>query len=329
MKINIRDLFSELDPEEYENIDIKNNSDNNPDFDKIKQDVLNNINRNNIAASSNSERRDRKFRRPFRNIWAAALIICVTATTVFAFNNVEYFKRIFGNDVEITEKNIQNVLATTENKNLIFSVESLLSDGNQNYFVISLETKNNEKIGKLLPTTIKLHSDKLQGLSLASLTEIENSNTSARKTYYLYKLNTNSNLIGENVKMSFSRNADENMTVSFRIEDNNNLKELKTEDFQILDDKYVVTEIKYSNLGMNIKGRPLEDTDIIPTIEIKLKYKDGSIKEVSAKPEDSDKFGFIYHRDKQYFMNTVTFKELIDFDLIESVILEGKEIKID
>lgn len=64
-------------------------------------------------------------------------------------------------------------------------------------------------------------------------------------------------------------------------------------------------------------------------MKVGLKYKDGSIEEVSIKLEDSDKFGFICNRDGEGFTNTVIFKELIDFDLIDSIVLEGKELKIN
>ncbi len=58
-----------------------------------------------------------------------------------------FFKWIFGEDVKISEENIQDIVATASNKDIIFTVESILSDGNQNYFVISLENKNGEKWG--------------------------------------------------------------------------------------------------------------------------------------------------------------------------------------
>ncbi len=61
-----------------------------------------------------------------------------------------FFKWIFGEDVKISEENIQDIVATASNKDIIFTVESILSDGNQNYFVISLENKNGEKNGEYI-----------------------------------------------------------------------------------------------------------------------------------------------------------------------------------
>lgn len=329
MKINIKDLFSKLNPKEYENIEIKENLSDNPNFNNIKNKVLNNIDNTKTSKSIKNKKKKSRFRRPYRNIGVAALIICITATTVFAYSNVEFFRGIFGNDVEITEEDIQEVVATTENKNLIFSVESLLSDGKQNYFVISLETKDGKEIGGFSPTMFRLNSDEISGTMIQNIKEVDGLDVSPNKKYYIFQVNTSSNLIGKSIDISFREGTDKEMTVSFNVEDNNQLEELEVEEFLMLDNQGLVTDINYSKLGMSIKGKLTEDTETIPTVKVKLKYKDNSIIELSTRLEDSDRFGFMYQRDQEEFTNTIIFKELINFDLVESIIIEDKEFKID
>lgn len=345
MRFNIRDLFSELDPEKYEEIHIKNNTDIEPNLTNIKKGVLEKISE---KTPSNNTRRRKKLIGSFNGLWAAVLVICLTATTVFALNsNLDFFKEIFGKDIEKMEKDIQDVVATAENEDFIFTVESLLTDGSQNYFIISLERKDGEEIGDIKPSihpreimrNSKDRSEQLGSISVLGVEKIESPDSNKNKGYYLLKYNTTDNLIGEKMKLSITGTYEKSMTkdvskfdkelsVSFDISDSGNLKTLDMEKPQLIEDKYHITEVKYSNLGINIEGEYIVDMDNIPLIKVKFKYKDGSVKEVSRELVDSDEFGFAYSWGEDKFKNMITFKKPIYFDEIESIIIEGKEYKI-
>lgn len=348
MKVNIKDLFDKLDPKEYKDIKIENNSEVNPNLDNIKKCVFENIDKQEILQNSSNKKRNKKFKRSFRGAWVAAMIICLTCTTAFAFSNIDFFKEIFGKDAEIVEKNIQDVVATATDGEIIFTVESLLSDGSQNYFVVSLEKKNNEEIGKILPVMSFVTPTTLntRGITSYHINRIDNLNNSKNKGYYLFTLSTTANLIGDNIKLSLEGIKDENsgkekifkkeLTVSFDINNNNSLKTIYIENPQIINNKYYntkycVTEINFSNLGMNIKGKEIEASYSIPTPKIELKYKDGEIKELTPWHTDSDfsNAGFAYSRTgENEFTNVVWFNKLVDTNTIESIIVAEEEFKI-
>lgn len=339
MKINIRDLFSQLDYEEYKGIEIENTSDYHVNIAAIKERVLENIDRGRVSAST-SRKKIRK--KSFRGIWVAALIICLTATTVFAFTNIDFFKEIFGERAETIGKDVQNIVATTENEDFIFTVESLLSDGNQNYFIVSFEKKNNEYIGELVPffnlrKLLKTDKDDFI-VSFLRTEKIENLDAPKNKGYYLFSFNTTENIIGKDVELSLIgmrgdgtklEKYDKELSISLNVKDNGILKTIDMEELQSVGNKSHITEIKYSNLGMSIKGRCIEDIDDVPIVKIQLKYKDGSIEELFRKIEHKDKFGFSYHGDEDEFNNIIIFRELIDINEIESIIIEDKEYKIN
>ncbi len=348
MKVNIRDLFSQLDYKEYKDIEIENTSDNHVNIAAIKERVLGKIDRKESDLTS----RKRIKKKYFRGIWAAALIICLTATTVFAFTNIDFFKEIFGKKAEVVEKDIQNVLAITENEDFKLTVESMLTDGNQNYVIISLENKNNEELGEMVPffsmkkLTKPDSEDRIYepneigkpSIGVMKTEKIESLDATENKNYYLFTYNTSDNMIGEKVELSLSgmrgdgeklEKYDKELSVIFDVKDNGNLKTIDMGELHSVDNKYYITEIKYSNLGMNIKGKCIEDIEGIPILKVNLKYKDGTIEELAREIEFKDKYGFSYHRFKDEFSNIVIFKELIDINEIESIIIEDKEYKIN
>lgn len=349
MKINIRDLFSQLDYGEYKDIEIENTSDNHVNIAAIKESVLKNIDRGRVSTST-SRKKIRK--KSFGGIWAAALIICLTATTVFAFANIDFFKEIFGKNAEVVEKNIQNILAVTENEDFILTVESMLTDGNRNYVIISLENKSNEELGEMVPffsmkkltksdSKDRMYEHNEMGkpsIGVMGTEKIESLDATENKNYYLFTYSTSDNMIGEKVELSLSgmrgdgeklEKYEKELSVTFDVKENNSLQTVDMKELQSVEDKYYITEIKYSNLGMNIKGKYIKDIEGVPIVKIQLKYKDGSMEELSRKIEYKDKFGFSYHRFKDEFNNIVIFKELIDINEIESIIIEDKEYKIN
>lgn len=348
MKFNIRDLLNELAPEEYGNIEIENSMEIDSSLDNIRQGVLERINK---EGPSSKEKKRKVFKRPIRGLWTAALIICLTATTVFAFNtNLDFFKGIFGTKIEKMEEDIQDIIATTENKDFIFTVESVLTDGSQNYFIVSLERKDGEDIGEIEPymdaEIIRKNPEEkpkgFGGVSVFGIDKIETKETHKNKGYYLFSYNTSDNIIGEKIEIILSGTYeesrapedvsafDEDLKVSFHIEDNGTLRTLDIEEPQLLKEKYYITEVKYSNLGMNIMGEYIEDTNIIPGVRIRFKYKDGSIKEVIRPYQGySEEFGFSYSRRGDSFKNMIIFKAPIYFDEIQSIIMEDKEYKIE
>ncbi len=344
MRFNMRDLFSNLDSEEYQDIEIHSDSDISPNLDNIKRGVLDRIDE---RSSLEGTRRKRKLRRSFKGVWAAVLVICVTATTVFALNNnLDFFKGIFGDGIQKMEKDIQDVIATTENKDFIFTVESLLTDGNQNYFIVSLERKDGEEIGDIKPNLdagiIREKSEGVGGVGVLGVEKIEGEDVHRNKGYYLFEYSTTNNIIGEKIEIvldgTYEKSRapediykfDKELSVSFDIEDNGSIKTLDMKEPQLLKEKYYITEVKYSNLGMNIVGEYIEDTKIIPGVRVRLKYKDGSIKEVIRPHQGySEEFGFAYSRRGEKFQNMIIFKKPIYFDEIQSIMLEEKEYKIE
>ncbi len=75
------------------------------------------------------------------------------------------------------------------------------------------------------------------------------------------------------------------LEVSFNIGDNNanNIKTVVIENPQVINDRYYVTEIKVTNLGINLKGEEVGDLSgvPIPRPKVDLKYKDGKIRNIS------------------------------------------------
>lgn len=332
MKINLKDLYSKLEVEHYQDINILSDSDSRINHNNIKNGVLKNI-----------DKKGFKFNNPFKKMWIAATIaLGLMITTVFAFQNIEYFKTIFGNKAETIEKNIQSIMARTENEDYIFSLESLLSDGNQNYFIVSLERKDQGNTGDMFPfIVVKNISEKdVEGpnLSVISTEKIETQDKSLNKDYYVVKMSTSNNLIGENVKLTLKsidgktidgrKTLEEEMSISFEIGENSNLKVVDIKDPQEINNNNFITEIKYSNLGIFITGENIEDIATVPVLRVQLKNKDGSIIEISNKLEDSDKYGFIYQKHGREFTNIITFKQLIDMDTIESIIINEVYFKL-
>lgn len=345
MKANIKDLFDYLDPKEYKDIEVDSISIGNPSLKNVKKLVFNNINKGTKTENKKTKKGS------FKGVWVAAIIVLTIGTTVFAFNRPEFFKWIFGDDIKIAEENIQDVVATVSNKDIIFTVESILSDGNQNYFVISLEKKNGEEIKDNIIPIIHTVGMTERGIIISGSERIEGPNDSKSKKYYLFEVNTNANLIGKNAELILTglrdRNSGEDeeifkkeLKVSFKIGDNNanNIKTVVIENPQIINDKYYVTEIKLSNLGIKLKGKEIGDLRgvPIPRPKVDLKYKDGSIRNISqyktAENPDIDfpNAGHSYHRDpdKKEFLNTFKFGEIVDIKDIEAIIIYGKEYKI-
>ena len=350
MKVDIRDLFDDLNPEEYRDIEIKNISIGTPSLESVKKQVFENINKD-MNLENVKGKKKRKLKGTFRGAWVAAIIVFAIGTTVFAFSRPEFFKGIFGEDAKIEEENIQDIVATVSNKDIIFTLESILSDGNQNYFVISLEKKNGEEIKDNIIPIIHTVGMTERGTRISGSKRIEGPNDSKSKKYYLFEVNTNANLIGKNGELVLAglrdRNSGEDeeifkkeLKVSFNIGDNNanNIKTVVIENPQIIKDRYYVTVIKLSNLGIKLKGEEIGDLRgvSIPRPKVDLKYKDGNIRNISqyktSQNSDVDfpNAGHSYHRDpdKKEFLNTFKFGEIVDIDDLEAIIIYGKEYKI-
>lgn len=346
VKVSVRDLFDDLNPKEYQDIEIKNISLGNTSLRSVKKRVFEEINKD---MNSEKEKGKKKIKKSFKSAWAAVIIIFVISTTVFAISKPEIFKWIFGEDAKITEENIQDVVATTSDADIIFTVESLLSDGNQNYFVISLENKNGERFGDVLPI-ITINTEKLDGMGFMSMgsKKINGPDNLKNKAYYLFEVKSNRDLMGKNAELILEGLRDKNsgketifnkkLKVFFNIGNNNdnNIRNIVVENPQIINNKYYVTEIKLSNLGMNLKGKEIETTSTIPIPNIKLKYKNGDIRDLSYKTNKNPhvdfpdaSHGFSRDQNKKEFTNTITFGELIDVDAVESIIVNGKEYKVN
>ncbi|NLV76793.1 MAG: DUF4179 domain-containing protein [Tissierellia bacterium] len=348
MKVNIRDLFDDLNPEEYRDIEIKNISIGIPSLESVKRQVFEDINKELNLKNVKGKRKSKGF---FRRAWVAAIIVLAIGTTVFAFSRPEFFKWIFGEDVKISEENIQDIVATASNKDIIFTVESILSDGNQNYFVISLENKNGEKMGNILPI-ISIRTEKLDGMGLMRMEseKIAGPDDLKSKGYYIFEVNSNRDLMGKDAKLILHGLRDKNsgkktmfnkeLEVSFNIGDNNanNIKTVVIENPQVINDRYYVTEIKVTNLGINLKGEEVGDLSgvPIPRPKVDLKYKDGKIRNISQyKTSQTPDVDFpngshAYSRgpDKKEFTNTFKFGEIVDIDDLEAIIIDGKKYKI-
>ena len=117
VKVSVRDLFDDLNPKEYQDIEIKNISLGNTSLRSVKKRVFEEINKD---MNSEKEKGKKKIKKSFKSAWAAVIIIFVISTTVFAISKPEIFKWIFGEDAKITEENIQDVVATTSDADIIF-----------------------------------------------------------------------------------------------------------------------------------------------------------------------------------------------------------------
>ena len=345
MKIDMRDLFQKLYPKEYEEIEINDISVGEASLKNVKTKVFQKINMEEGMEDKKEEKR-----KSFRVSWVAAILIFAIGTTAFAFSKPEYFKWIFGEDAKISEENIQDIVATASNEEFIFTVESVLSDGNQNYFVVSIENKNGQEIGESIIPMITFKIKEIESSDSASLSTIKskriNSSDSLKnKAYYITTISTTEDLTGKDMELNFNGFiAEENslgdlekgLSVSFTIGDNNqdNIKTVNIDEPNIINDKYYITEIKISSLGLNLKGENAEKVENIPTPNIKLKYKNGSIRDLSHRTNknldiDFPDAGHSFHKDdKGNFINTIIFGELIDINDIESIIVEGIEYKI-
>ncbi len=345
MKIEMRDLFQNLDHKKYENIEIKNISVGEASLENVKTKVFERINMEEDLGHRGKERK-----RSFGASWVAVILIFAIGTTAFAFSKPEYFQWIFGKDIKISEENVQDIVATASNEEFIFTVESVLSDGNQNYFVVSIENKNGQEIGESIIPMITFKIKEIESSDSASLSTIKSKRINSpdslkNKAYYITTIMTTEDLTGKDMELNFNGFiAEENslgdlekgLSVSFTIGDNNqdNIKTVNIDEPNIINDKYYITEIKISNLGLNLKGKNAEKVENIPTPNIKLKYKNGSIRDLSHRTNknldvDFPDAGHSFHGDgKGDFVNTIIFGELIDINDIESIIVEGIEYKI-
>ena len=353
MKIEIGDLFKNLDSKEYEKINVRTIPIGASSLKNVKNKVF-----QKIAIDEKLEcNREKSARKSFRIAWIAAILVLAVGTTVFALNKPEYFKWIFGENAKIAEENIQEIVATASNKDYIFTVESLLSDGNQNYFVISLEKKDGKEIGDVVllmgikpaEQDNKDEQGNMIGLSTTVMgtEKISGLEDSKNKGYYLFEATTNSSLMGKDVELTLKGLRDKNshkvdifedkLKVSFNIGEynNNNIKTVVVENPKVIDDRYYITEIKLSNLGLNLKGKETKTTEPIPIPNIQLKYKDGNIRDLAYKTSqnpnvDFPDAGHIFSRnpDGEEFTNTITFGELIDIDDIESIIVNEEEYSL-
>jgi hypothetical protein len=353
MKIEMMDLFQNLDPKEYEEMEIKNVSVGEASLENVKTKVFKRIN---MEENLGNNRHKKEKRKPFRVSWVAAILIFAIGTTAFVFSKPEYFKWIFGENAKILEENIQDIVATASNEDIIFTVESVLSDGNQNYFVVSIENKNGQGIGENITPMITFKIEEMEESDFASLSTIKSEripgpDSLKNKAYYIITISTNEDLIGKNMKLNLNgfiatgmnvetenslNKLEKGLSVSFNIENNNqnNIKTIIIDEPSTIDKKYYITEIKLSNLGLNLKGKKAGSTENIPTPNIKLKYKNGDIGDLSHKtcknPDvDFPNAGHSFHGGVEGdFVNTITFGELIDINDIESIIVDGAEYKL-
>ena len=350
MKIGMRNLFQNLNPKEYEDIEIKNISVGEASLENVKSKVFQRINMEEDGKNKKKERR-----KAFKLSWVAAILILAIGTTAFAFSRPEYFKGIFGENAKISQENIQDIVATASNEDFIFTVESVFSDGNQNYFAVSIENKNGQEIGEDLIPMITFRIKEVEKSASASISTIGSDRINGpdnlkNKAYYITTISTSEDLIGENIELNlngffvedenetnFLSDLENKLSVSFTIENNNenNMKTINIDEPNIIDGKYSITEMKISNLGLNLNGENAEKIDYIPTPNIKLKYKNGNIKDLSYKTNKNPDVDFpnarhLFHKDPNGdFKNTITFGELIDIKEIQSIIVEGTEYSLE
>jgi hypothetical protein len=351
MKIEMRDLFQNLNPKEYEEMEIKNISVGEASLENVKTKVFERIN---IEGDEKNKKKEN--RKPFRVFWVAAILIFAIGTTAFAFSKPEYFKWIFGENAKILEEDIQDIVAAASNEDIIFTVESVLSDGNQNYFVVSIENKDGQEIEENITPMITFKIEEMEKSDSASLSTIKSERIPGpdnlkNKAYYIITISTNEDLIGKNIELNLNgfiatgmnvetedslNKLEKGLSVSFNIEGNNqtNIKTITIDEPSAIDKKYYITEIKLSNLGLNLKGKKVGSTKNTPTPNIKLKYKNGDIRDLSYRTHknpdvDFPNAGHSFHGDvKGDFVNTITFGELIDINDIESIIVDGVEYKL-
>jgi hypothetical protein len=217
-------------------------------------------------------------------------------------------------------------------------------------------------MGNILPI-ISLRTEKLDGMGFMSMgsEKIVGPDDSKSKEYYIFEVNSNRDLMGKDAKLILHGLRDKNsgketmfnkeLKVSFNIGDNNanNIKTVVIENPQVINDRYYVTEIKVTNLGINLKGKEVENSsqiretknglkyNPIPRPKVDLKYKDGNIRNISQyKTSQTPDVDFpngdhAYSRDpdKKEFTNTFKFGEIVDIDDLEAVIVAGEEFKFE
>lgn len=350
MKIRITDMFDYLNPDEYKDIEIKNKSNSRISMNNIKRSALEKINKQEQTKELKNRQRKSRLQLSFRKMWIAVIMMSLISITTFGISKTQLFKEIFGENINFVEKSIQDVIAIATDKDTKFTVESLLSDGhNIIYFIISIENLNGEKLGEATPR-ISISSKDTISWSY-NIREIKRFNNSKCKKYYYISAESINNLTGNKIKMNFKGLEDKdnkiilenNITISFKLEDDKHLKTIILENSKV--DKYIILEVKVSALGIYLRAKEFEKviesnetnegkivkTIIIPTPEVKLKFKNGKVKTAASSsilPDDDFSGTHGTRLDDDTFTNIIIFNHLIDINSIKSVIIEDVEFNI-
>ncbi len=331
------DLYSELEAIEQESIQFSTEHIKEITFAKLEeQKRTQHIRETGISPNKTNEKKSASGKR-LRQLLIAAIVICISCATVFAFNNEEFFKQLFGEDISSIENSIELSNETVSDKNFRLTLESTLLYGNVNYFIVSLERLDGGKFSGDETPKFNVKSNNRIGLMRLGVDKMESSDSTATKEYYSINVASDRILTGDILSIEFKGMLDtkkgkvslsSNLIIAAKNIDDRKIKIIDIEPEK--ESGYYFTKVYISPVGMMIVGEENNTpNDKIPTAKIKLNYKNGTSESLSGNTKE--KIQIIISRNVAHntFTNQYKFNKLRDVNEIKSIEINEQKYMIN
>lgn len=156
-------------------------------------------------------------------------------------------------------------MATASNDDFIFTVESVFSDGNHNYFAVSIEDKNGQEIGENVIPMITFRIKEIEESASTSISTIGSERINSpdnlkNKAYYITTISTSKDLIEKNIELNLNgfintgmnvetenslKKLEKGLSVSFNIggdKNQTNIKTITIDESSIIDKKNTILQ---------------------------------------------------------------------------------------
>ena len=298
-KIKISDLCSHLDEHFYEDMDVQNMTGLNPSEDRIKKLVFQKLKDESAdfgSPSSNkskniSKNKTTRLSKKAGHLLLIAAIVCLFATTVFAAaGGFDYFRSVFGDSTENVKDSISFPMNQTGNGEYQISLESMLTDGYKINLIMSLENVKGKALDQkaleneleLFQTSLTPPSSVIPGNDEPSMSytcsQLPDFGTKSKKFYHI-QIDALANCLNYNLNISLNDELAD-LTIHSAIQGAAAAKEISIN--KVLDDQYTLATVQLSPLGVMVIGREVSPSGGLPTPQIDVKFKDGTIDEMMS-----------------------------------------------
>lgn len=243
---------------------------------------------------------------------AAVILVCVLATTGFAFTNIKYFKSFFGSSIYTVADDVSLSIVSSKNDNYKITVEGVLGDSHTSMIIVSVQCSNKKALKKLKNNVVKFSIFDEKNDIQASTTSTYILQEKNDKNYYCVEYNSNdSNLLP---KLKLNCNIDkEQISVVFP---NKNTIKNKVFKFKNTENKNrYVKSIVISPLSIVVYYYENKSEKLIPTPNVTLNFYDGT----KLKPFDESNWSGARLSEKNQIIVTNRFSKIIDLDKLESI----------